>query len=229
MRRYTYRERERAQGRKRGKELREGGREAYTHRDIENHGDREKEKEKSVQQTKIKHAQIRSFGNCMWFPERCDRIPQWRWLGGKSLLFWRPCGQDGWRDLRLWFFLGCWTWRAHDSHWCYNRLAAECGNCSKLFQIVSGFWYVEQKPRQCQLSKPGGVLVCNCLQQIKCRNGIHPSRGGSRSIQLHAAAVGAGCGVAAAFEAPFAGGYVIAAQPVASDAWWRISTKSRPQ
>lgn len=50
-----------------------------------------------------------------------------------------------------------------------------------------------------------GVLVCNCLQQIKCRNGIHPSRGGSRSIQLHAAAVGAGCGVAAAFEAPFAG------------------------
>lgn len=50
-----------------------------------------------------------------------------------------------------------------------------------------------------------GVLVCNCLEQIKCLDGIHPSRGGSRSIQLHAAAVGAGCGVAAAFEAPFAG------------------------
>jgi len=50
-----------------------------------------------------------------------------------------------------------------------------------------------------------GVLICKCLEQIKCLDDIHPSRGGSRSIQLHAAAVGAGCGVAAAFEAPIAG------------------------
>ena len=55
-------------------------------------------------------------------------------------------------------------------------------------------------------------MICKCLEQIKCLDGIHPSRGGSRSIQLHAAAVGAGCGVAAAFEAPIAG----AAKNVAS-------------